>query len=303
VVLGRSHPEHFLGGAMRLDAVRARKAVERVRTAGGFSSVEAAAEGIVRVANVRMESALRRVSVERGYDPRDFALFAFGGAGPLHACALAESLAMRQVVVPAAPGALSALGILDADLRREFSRTIMLAPRSAKIEGVFRALEAEARAAFHAEGLRPVLTRWADVRYQGQGFELRVPWGRDAAKRFHALHARAYGYADTSRAVEVVTLRVQAVVKSEHVSATKSPLRRGDGKQARLGVHRVFESGRWRNAAVYERTRMKAGNRVAGPAVIVELSATTYLPVAWAATVDGFENLLLTPARESGRHA
>jgi N-methylhydantoinase A len=303
VVLGRLHAEHFLGGAMRLDAVRARSVVERVRAAGRFSSAEGAAEGIVRVANVRMESALRRVSVERGYDPREFVLLAFGGAGPLHACALAESLGMQRVLVPAAPGALSALGILDADLRRECSRTVMLAPRSTKIEGVFRALEAEARAVFRAEGLRPALTRWADVRYQGQGFELRVRWGRDAVQRFHAQHARAYGYADAKRVVEIVTLRVQAVVKSESVRMKRSPLRRGDGKQARLGAHRVFENGRWRNAAVYERARMKAGDRVAGPAVVVELSATTYLPVGWSAAMDGFGNLMLTPAPASGRRA
>ncbi len=128
VVLGRLHPEHFLGGAMRLDAERARSAVEQSVASGGFASVEAAAEGMIRVANVRMESALRRVSVERGFDPRDFALLAFGGAGPLHACALAEALRIRRVIVPAAPGALSASGILDADLRREFSRTVMLSP-------------------------------------------------------------------------------------------------------------------------------------------------------------------------------
>ena len=303
VVLGRLHPEHFLGGAMRLDAVRARAAVDRVRSAGGFASVESAAEGIVRVANVRMESALRRVSVERGYDPRDFALLAFGGAGPLHACALAESLGMRQVLIPAAPGALSALGILDAHLRREVSRTVMLAPESEKIAGVFRALEAEARAVFRAEGLRPALTRWADVRYRGQGFELRVEWGRDAVQRFHALHARAYGYADAKRMVEVVTLRVQAVVKSDPVRAVRKPMRRGDGKQAWLGAHRVFEGGRWRSASLYERGLLKAGDRIAGPAVIVELSATTYLPMHWRAEVDGFGNLRLTAERKSGRRA
>jgi N-methylhydantoinase A len=303
VVLGRLHPEHFLGGAMCLDASRARNAVERVRSAGGFASVEGAAEGIVSVANVRMESALRCVSVERGYDPRDFALLGFGGAGPLHACALAESLGMGQVVIPAAPGALSSLGILDADLRREFSRTVMLTPESEKIGAAFRALEAEARAAFRAEGLRPALTRWADVRYHGQGFELRVPWGRDAAQSFHTLHARAYGYADAKRAVEIVTLRLQAVVKSEHVPLKKSPLRRGDGKQARLGAHRLYEGGRWRSASVYQRGRMKAGDRVMGPAVLVELSATTYLPMGWRAVVDGFGNLMLTPERKSGRRA
>ncbi|MGA8669363.1 MAG: hydantoinase/oxoprolinase family protein, partial [Terracidiphilus sp.] len=289
LLLGRLHPEHFLGGAMRLDAKRARKAIESVRrAAAGFGSVEAVAEGIVRVANVRMESALRRVSVERGFDPRDFSLLAFGGAGPLHACALASALGMRQVVIPAAPGALSALGILDADLRREFSRTVMMAPEDKKITGVFREVEAEVQEVFRAEGLRPVLTRSADLRYRGQGFELRVDWGGDAVARFHRLHAQAYGYADLARTVEVVTLRVQAMVRGQKPRMNAKTSRRGDGWAARIEVHQVFENGGWRRAAVYERSRMEAGDRIAGPAVVVELSATTYLAMGWTATVDEF---------------
>jgi N-methylhydantoinase A len=294
LVLGRLHAEHFLGGAMRLDAERARKAIERVRQDGnGFRSVEAAAEGIVRVANVRMESALRRVSVERGFDPRDFVLLAFGGAGPLHACALADALGMKQVLVPAAPGALSALGILDADLRREFSRTVMAEPESKRITGVFRELEGEAREVFRVEGSRPVLGRSADLRYRGQGFELRVDWGRDAVARFHRLHAQAYGYADSTRAVEIVTLRVQAVVRGQKPRVIAKRSGRGNGAAARISAHRVFEGGSWRRAAVYERSRMRAGDRIAGPAVLVELSATTYLALGWTATVDGFGNLML----------
>ncbi len=297
LVLGRLHPERFLGGAMQLDVERARRAIERVgRGAGGFGSVEAVAEGIARVANVRMESAFRRVSVERGYDPLDFALVAFGGAGPLHACALASVLGMRQVVIPAAPGALSALGILDADLRREFSRTVMVGPGSKKIAGVYRELEAEARAVFRAEGLGPVLTRSADLRYRGQGFELRVDWGGDALARFHRLHAQAYGYADPGRRVEIVTLRVHAVVRGKKARMNAKRSRSGDGRAARIGVHRVFEDGGWRRAAVYERSRMEAGDRIAGPAVVVELSATTYLAMGWRATVDGFGNLVLVRA-------
>ena len=294
VVLGRLHPGHFLGGVMQLDAERARRAIESVRSrSSGFSSVEAAAEGILRVANVRMESALRRVSVERGFDPRDFALLAFGGAGPLHACALASALGMRQVVIPAAPGALSALGILDADLRREFSRTVMVAPENKRIAGVFRELEAEARAVFRAEGLRPVLTRSADLRYRGQGFELRVDWGGDVLARFHRLHAQAYGYADPARTVEIVTLRVQAVVRGQKPRMNGQRSARGEGRTARIGEHRVFEEGGWRRAVAYQRSRMEVGDRIVGPAVVVELSATTYLALGWTATVDGFGNLVL----------
>jgi N-methylhydantoinase A len=301
VVLGRIHPEHFLGGEMQLDVERARKALSRLwNESGGFQSVEHLAEGVIRVANSRMESALRRVSVERGYDPRDFALLAFGGAGPLHACALASELGIRMVVVPAAPGALSALGILDADLRREYSRTVMLAPGSPKITQVFQDLEAEARAAFQAEGLTPNLVRSADIRYRGQGFELRVDWAANAVARFHTQHAKSYGYSDHNRAVEIVTLRVQAVVKTRRSIAKRISLTASDGRHARIGAHRIFEAGRWRPAQLIDRSLLRPGDRIAGPAVIAELSATTFLPMGWSAQVDGFGNMVLTPKSKRG---
>lgn len=300
VILGRLHPEQFLGGAMQLDVARARRALSLLLDqSGGFGSVEQLAEGILRVANACMESALRRVSVERGYDPRDFALLAFGGAGPLHACALASALGMRKVVIPAAPGALSALGILDADLRREYSRTVMLAPDSPRIAAVYRELEAEARDAFRAEGSVPTLVRSADLRYHGQGFELRVDWGADAVARFHKQHAKSYGYADHDRAVEIVTLRVQAVVRTERPRARKISLTAGDGRQGRIGKHRIFEAGRWRAAQHYDRSLLRPGDRIAGPAVIVELSATTFVPMGWSARVDGFGNMALIPVPRS----
>ena len=139
------------------------------------------------------------------------------------------------------------------------------------------------------------LARSADLRYHGQGFELRVDWGADAFARFHAQHAKSYGYADPTRTVEIVTLRVQAVVRSERPRARARPMRRGNGAQARLSSHRVFDGGKWRAAAIYERSRLVSGDRMAGPAVIAELSATTYVPPGWSGTVDAFANLLLTP--------
>ena len=297
LLLGRLHPDHFLGGTMRLDQTRARAAMKSVcADNAGFDRTEALAEGIVRVANARMESALRQVSVERGHNPRSFALLAFGGAGPLHACALATALGIHQVLVPAVPGALSALGILDADLRREFSRTVMATPGDSQITKVFAELEAEARETFHSEGVIPSLTRAADLRYQGQGYELRVDWAPDVVAKFHALHARSYGYADEKRPVEVVTLRIQAVARTHTPRRSASKLRRTDAAHARIGSHRIFEDGAWRNGALYDRVLLQPGDRFAGPAVIVELSATTYLPRRWTATVDGFSNLVLTPA-------
>jgi N-methylhydantoinase A len=301
LVLGRLHPDYFLGGAMRLHRERARTALDSVCAAGMFASTEALAEGIVRVANARMESALRQVSVERGHNPRAFALIAFGGAGPLHACALASSLGIGRVLVPAVPGALSALGILDADLRREFSRTVMLAPDSAQIRRVFDQLESEARATFRAEGVVPTLTRAADLRYAGQGFELRVDWSARVVAKFHALHERSYGYADPGRQVEVVTVRVQAVARTPRPRQKSAGLTRGNGRQARIDAHSIYEDGRWRRGALYDRARLHAGDRMSGPAVIVELSATTYIPTGWIAAVDGFSNLVMQPEATRAR--
>jgi len=299
LVLGRLHPWHFLGGAMRLDESRAHLALHSIAPSA-FESVEHFAEGIIGVANARMEGALRRVSVERGHDPRTFTLLAFGGAGPLHACALASSLGMQRVLIPSAPGALSAIGILDADLRREFSRTVMLSPGSPRISRIFGELESEARQIFRGEGERPILVRSADLRYLGQGFELRVDWSRDLVSRFHRLHAKTYGHADPTRPVEIVTLRVQGIALTPHPRSRRARQTTPDARSALIAPWRVFEECRWRRAGLYDRALLKAGNRILGPAVIVELSATTYLPSRWAASVDGFGNLVLTLVQKSG---
>jgi N-methylhydantoinase A len=201
------------------------------------------------------------------------------------------------VLVPAAPGALSALGILDADLRREFSRTVMLPPGDRRIRNVFDELEEEARVTFRSEGVTPSLTRFGDLRYEGQGFELRVDWSANVVEKFHILHERAYGYSDRGRRVEVVTVRVQAVARTRRPRHTPAKLRRGNGRKARLGTHSVFEKGRWRRGALYNRALLEPGDRLAGPAVIMELSATTYLPSGWTAAVDAFNNLVLTSTR------
>ena len=296
LILGRLDAQHFLGGAMRLDAPRAEGAMARLhKQLGGFRRFEDLAEGIVRIANIHMESALRRVSVERGFDPKHFTLLAFGGAGPLHACELAEALGMRLVLVPAAPGALSALGILDADLRREYSRTAMLAPTSAKIESIFRELEVEARAAFRDEGAKPSLSRSAEMRYHGQGYELQVDWSRNAVDHFHKLHERTYGYADPARPVEIVTLRVSALAQTPRIRPKPEPLRRRNVHSAGLGTRRIFERGGWRHGFLIDRAKLMPGDRFAGPAIVVELSATCFLPSGWTCEIDGYSNMLLRP--------
>ena len=194
-----------------------------------------------------MERALRVVSVERGYDPRGASLLSFGGAGGLHACALAEALRMPRVVVPPYPGAFSALGLLLGDVVRDVSRTVLGAVASDEdAERVYAALEAEGREALAAEGVaedRVRLQRTAAMRYRGQSFEIDVEWGPDAEAAFHAAHRARYGHADERRAVELVHLRVRAVGLSEPfelpVAATADPHEAAPAHTARIR----FEDG------------------------------------------------------------
>jgi N-methylhydantoinase A len=210
VVLGRIN--QLLGGAMPIDPKRAEQAVGRIAKQLG-TSVKKAAEGIIRVANANMERAIRVVSVERGYDPRDFALAAFGGCGGLHACEIAEELGIETVIVPQHAGVLSALGMLMADSVRDYSAGVLGVK---DLEREFASLERRAR----KESPNAEIERSADLRYKGQSYELNVPWPKGD---FHKAHERMYGYAAREREVEVVTLRVRA---REARSAFKVPARK-----------------------------------------------------------------------------
>jgi N-methylhydantoinase A len=273
LVLGRLDAEHFLGGKMRLDMEKARAALERRR--GPVETIEQFAEGIIRLSNAHMERALRKISVERGHDPRDFALVCFGGAGPLHACALARTLRMRTVLIPNHPGALSAYGILVSDVVRDSSRTVML-PADANLDRHFLELE---------QGAEGCVYRSVDVRYAGQGYELAVDWSEGFVAAFHREHERRYGYSDQTRPMEVVNVRVRAVKTAKKIDMPKHELQAGDGGPALLKRARH---------AVYQRELLRAGECVHGPAVIVEYSATTFLPEDATARVDEFLNLVVT---------
>jgi N-methylhydantoinase A len=288
--LGRLDPEYFLGGEMALDQDRALQFLESAK--GPLASVEAFAAGIVRLAEATMEKAIRVISVERGHDPRDFTLVSFGGAGPLHACALAKALRIPRVLVPKFPGALSALGILMSDAVKDYSRTVML-PANARLDRHFHDLEERGRKEMRAEGLRGVATRSVDVRYAGQGFELAVPYAPDFLRLFHAAHRRRYGYADEQRAVEIVNVRVRMVAASEPVPFPKTKLSRGTGKQAVVKQRRVVFEGHATGAPLYQRERLRSGDRFTGPAVIAEYSATTVLPPECRAQVDARENIVI----------
>ena len=287
LILGRLDTENFLAGGMRLDEERAKAVLDRAK--GRLDSAEDFAEGIVRLCDAHMEKALRKISVERGHDPRLFTLVSFGGAGPLHACALARALRISKVLVPASPGALSAYGILVSNVVRDYSRTVMLQPGDSAMEEHFRALESTARKEL-PEGS---CARSLDLRYAGQGYELNVDWCEDFVGAFHSLHEQRYGYADRGRVVEVVNLRVRMQSGTSAAALKKYEMGAGDGSQAVLKRKPIRFDGKQCKAAVYERERLRSGDRFFGPAVIVEYSATTFLPPGVTATVDEYRNLIL----------
>jgi N-methylhydantoinase A len=260
---------------MKLDSERAKSILENAK--GPLLTTESFAEGIVALANSHMAQALRRISVEQGHDPREFTLVSFGGAGPLHACDLAQALQIPRVLIPNFPGALSAYGILLSDITRDYSRTVMLRPNDPAILRYFQELE-------------PSTERWLDLRYKGQGYELRVPFTEDYVAAFHKLHQQRYRYSDTQREIEVVNVRVRHTTKTEKPSLPKFPLQFGQpvGKPTR-----IYADGEWRRGTIYTRKSLKAGNTCAGPAVITEYSATTYLPPASIARVDEWLNLIV----------
>lgn len=277
VVLGRIAADQLIGGEMHLDTARAERAVASVGEKLGLSAVEAAA-AIVRVANSNMERAIRGVSLERGEDPRDFPLVAFGGGGGLHACEIAHELGIQTVIVPRLAGALSALGMLLADRTRDYSAGVLGA---SNYEASFRRLEKQARKDVRGAELE----RFADVRYAGQSYELTVAWGSD----FHREHQRVYGYSDPKRATEIVTLRVRAVVRVPKPSL-KIPRRRASRNDV---VRRVWIGNRWRNIAVSERENLTA-RTAQGPVLITDYGSTTLVPAGWSVLCDSSGSLVLT---------
>jgi N-methylhydantoinase A len=291
LLLGRLDAELFLGGAVRLDEARARAWMERER--GRLASAEIYASGILTLAEAAMEKAIRMISVERGHDPREFTLVAFGGAGPLHACALARALRISRVLVPVMPGALSALGILMADVVRDYSRTVMLPAAASDLEPHFAELEWRGAEEFRGEGLDGESERSADLRYVGQGYELNVPAGAGMLQSFHGLHGRRFGYANAARAVEVVNLRVRMTAKTPAVELPFREPRLSDGSQSVLKTRAIFFDGEWCESKVYDRERLFPGDSFTGPALITEYSATTVLPPGCLASVDGFGNILI----------
>ncbi len=295
LVLGRIPEDGLLSGGFALYPKRAAKAVGDLARRMGCC-LEEAAEGIVRVANATMEAAIRSVSVRRGYDPGDFVLVAFGGAGGLHACELAESLGVPAVMIPPAPGVLSAYGLLCAEAIEERSRTLFLDPEERDdIERELESLELEVKKLVAGGAVRSGkvrVERLADMRYVGQSFEISVPVGPDLKRRFHSAHRRLYGHAVQEAAVEVVNLRVRGIRSGPapppmEVAEETVPAGRRGGE--------IWWRGRTYRAAMHARGSLRSGRAIAGPSVVSEYSATTFIPPGWGGRVDPSRNLVLRP--------
>jgi N-methylhydantoinase A len=279
VVLGRISAAQLLGGAMSIDVARAGAAVDSVARNMKLDRIATAA-GILRVANANMERAIRVVSVERGYDPRDFALVAFGGSGGLHACDIARELGMETVIVPEYAGALSALGMLMADAVRDYAAGVL---GREDIEKQFAVLERRAR----RESPEAQIEHSADLRYRGQSYELNVPWP-GAAEAFHREHARIYGYATPERDIEAVTIRVRARQRVVKPKLKREPYCRG-----RVETRRIWVEGGWREIPALPRAQV-GSRRVAGPALILDYGSTTLVPPQWWYRNDHSGNLIIS---------
>ncbi len=315
LLMGRLRPNRFLGGEFMLDVERARQITSQwLKKHGSRLSLEQFSAGVVRVVNANMERALRVVSIERGYDPREFALVAFGGAGGLHACELAETLAIPTVMIPARPGALSAFGILVSDVVKDYSRTLLWrfadhpgqadrqAVSQAKLQQEFRKLERTAQKEFRAERWHGALQyeRSLDLRYRGQGYELNVSATGDPIAHFDDEHQRRYGYHHPEREIELVTLRLRARLRTPQQSRLESRIvRRQTARQPsrRIApVERAPVSFHDKTVAtpVFDRRDLVPGRSMTGPAVITEYSATTVIPPGKKFWVDASENLIIT---------
>jgi N-methylhydantoinase A len=301
--LGRLQTDYPLGGTLRMQDERLAPAFRALARRMQARDPLAAAQGVIDVANANMEAALRVISVERGYDPRDFTLVTFGGAGGLHAVDLARTLSIPRVLVPENPGLLSALGVLLSDSVQDFSQTVMLQISGADpktMEKRYLALERKALASMLSEGFqRPQirLERWIDMRYRGQSYEISFPYSRRFEPKFHRRHEQRYGYADPTREAEIVTLRVRVRGLSEKPRMPAQQPGPPDPKRALLYERSVYFGGKPVRTRIYERALLHAGHVIPGPALVFEYSATTAIPPGYRCRVDPFRNLGITSAR------
>lgn len=314
-VLGRINPERILGGRLPLDLASGQRAIEtHVGNQTGLNLIDAA-NGIIRVVNANMVRAIRRVTVERGYDPQDFALMTFGGAGPLHAVAVAHELGVKRVIVPASPGTLCSLGLLVTDIKNDYVRSKVLEPNTDTLPVIiqyFQSMIGEAQATLDRESIPDAQRQLAvriEVRYRRQNYEIAVPVSLEELseaglgtiiERFHSAHERSYGYARRTAPLEFVNYRLTATG-----TLPKAPLpqisKRGAEVLSPVNIRPVFfESiAAYQDCPVYQRDDLYAGDRLTGPAVIEQLDATTFIPLGVSWAVDAYRNIIIELDKEA----
>jgi N-methylhydantoinase A len=327
MVLGRLDADHFLGGEMLLERQLAHDALDALAAEIGESLVAEPAEvpaaesaearaawGVVQVANANMERAIRRISVERGYDPRRFTLVAFGGAGPLHACEMAANLQINRVLIPAVPGVLSALGMLVAAPTRDYSQTVMRlvegggAALDDWLAGAFDLLAQRAAVEMTADGYpseRVMMQPALDMRYKGQSHELTVRLPAEVSlaavlELFHTAHEQRYGYRQPEEKVEIVTVRLTAVAAGSPPEFESQSLTPSQPERALIGRKEVWFNQRPVETNQYDRSLLQPGDTFEGAAVIYQYDTTTVIPPDWRVRVDLFGNLVVEVVEEEG---
>ncbi len=306
VILGRIDPNYFLGGEMTLKSELARKVIEEKLCGPLKMDLITAARGIIQVANANMVRGIRVVSVERGYDPRDFTLIPYGGAGPLHAVALAKELKIPKVLVPPIPGILSAMGMLISDIRHDFVLTRILPAHTVKpdeMEAIFQELTAKALEMLRKEGVNQkdtLILRYVDVRYVGQSFEIRIKFEgekcneanfKELIQTFHQDHERRYGHKDLTAPVELVNFRVEGIGKRKPIELREIPSGRMDPPSTSLkSVRKVYfeETNTFLDTKIFEREGLLAGNLIEGPAIVEESNSTTIIHPEMVGRVDPY---------------
>ena len=310
LVLGRLDPDYFLGGKMKIYPERSFKSVEKLAKKINKSLLKTAA-GIIEIANANMEKAIRVISIERGIDPRNFALFSFGGAGGMHAAEISAHLRMSKIIVPNNAGVLSALGLLLADSIKDYSKSILKKAEEVtekELEKHLAQLREKSLKDMGEDGFEPKdisLLPFLDLRYLGQSYEITLPYRtpRKSQKafsfisNFHKAHKKLYAYHHVQRPVEIVNLRLKAVGKSQKIKINKYPSATKNPEKAFLKKQAVYYTGKKHSASVYERSSLEPGNKISGPALLLACESTTFIPPSFKVSVDGFLNLIIRKER------
>jgi N-methylhydantoinase A len=304
VVLGRVDPDYFVGGEMKLDVEAARRAIEKVGQQLGLG-VEQLAEGIIDIVNANMANAIRAITVGKGIDPREFALVAFGGAGPMHAVALAQELQIPRIVVPNLPGTFSAWGMLQTDIRHDLVQTFyhrVAETEATSLKETYQAMEkngAEVLSEERVEGKDMRFVRAADMRYVGQEYFVNIPLPGSVDEavlsalpdRFHQAYYERYGHSNPEEAIEFVNLRVSAIgaLPKGRVSRVGEAIEEREATPVRK--EQAYFDGGWMESGIYMRDELASGQTFAGPAILLEPSCTTVMPPGCQARVDPFGNI------------